>query len=149
VSTIHASAVLVGARAALLRGQSGAGKSRLALRLIEAGNTGQLPFVRLVADDRTAIRASHGRLLVQAPDSLAGLLEIRGRGIFRMPYEAIAVAGWVVDLSAESERLPTERADTHIAGVNLPRFAFPPCADPLPVLLAAFRAYGGKLAEKD
>ena len=35
-ATVHASAVLVGARAVLIRGPSGAGKSRLALELIEA-----------------------------------------------------------------------------------------------------------------
>ncbi|MGB6890957.1 MAG: serine kinase, partial [Xanthobacteraceae bacterium] len=35
-ATVHASAVLVGARAVLIRGASGAGKSRLALELLDA-----------------------------------------------------------------------------------------------------------------
>ncbi len=58
LSTIHASAVLVGARAVLIRGAAGAGKSRLAFALIEAGRCGALPFARLVGDDRVHIGSS-------------------------------------------------------------------------------------------
>ena len=61
-ATIHASAVLAGARAVLIRGPAGAGKSRLALALIEAAQSGLLPFARLVADDRVELQARHGRL---------------------------------------------------------------------------------------
>ena len=43
-ATVHASAVLVGARAVLIRGPSGSGKSRLALDLIQAGRIGALRF---------------------------------------------------------------------------------------------------------
>ena len=55
-ATVHASAVLVGARAVLIRGPSGAGKSRLALDLIEAARGGRLRFARLVGDDRVHLR---------------------------------------------------------------------------------------------
>ena len=41
--TVHASAVLVGDRAVLIRGPSGSGKSRLAFDLILAGRSGQIP----------------------------------------------------------------------------------------------------------
>ena len=50
--TVHASAVLVGDRAVLIRGPSGSGKSRLAFDLILAGRSGQLPPAILVGDDR-------------------------------------------------------------------------------------------------
>ena len=60
-STIHASAVLVGARAVLIRGPSGSGKSRLALDLIAAAAGGRLPFARLVADERAEIDDAAGR----------------------------------------------------------------------------------------
>ena len=46
--TIHASAVLVGAKAALIRGPSGSGKSRLAWSLVTAATEGLLRFARLV-----------------------------------------------------------------------------------------------------
>ena len=68
-TTIHASAVLVGPRAVLIRGASGAGKSRLAFDLIAAGGR-LLPFARLVADDRTTVEAVGGRLLVTAADGV-------------------------------------------------------------------------------
>ena len=56
-ASIHASAVLVGARAVLIRGRSGSGKSRLALELLQSGGGGHLPFARLVSDDRTLVEA--------------------------------------------------------------------------------------------
>ena len=66
MSSIHASAVLIGAKAALIRGAAGAGKSQLALALIEAARAGALPFARLVADDRALVEVQSGRLLVRA-----------------------------------------------------------------------------------
>jgi serine kinase of HPr protein (carbohydrate metabolism regulator) len=136
--TIHASAVLVGARALLIRGPAGAGKSRLALELIQAGASGRLAFVRLIADDRVHVAAIHGRLIVRAPTNLAGLLEIRGIGIRRLPYEPMAVVRLVVDLATVTERMP-EAAGTEgeIEGVRLPRLAVEPGADAFSLVLAA------------
>jgi len=137
-ATIHASAVLVGARAVLIRGAAAAGKSSLALRLLQAADTGLLPFVRLVADDRAHVEACHGRLLVRPARQLAGLLEIRGLGIRRVPYEAVAVVGLVVDLvPAEVDRVPlSEERQTTIDGISLPRLAVAAGSDPLPRLVA-------------
>ena len=98
--TVHASAVLVGARAVLIRGAPAAGKSALALRLIGAARSGLIPFARLVGDDRVHLEACHGRLLVRPAAALEGLLEVRGLGIRRLPYEPAAVVGLVVDLGA-------------------------------------------------
>ena len=58
--SVHARPALSGARAVLIRGAAGAGKSRLALALIEASQTGLFPFARLVGDDRVHLRANHG-----------------------------------------------------------------------------------------
>jgi HPr kinase/phosphorylase len=137
-STIHASAVLVGAHAALIRGPAGAGKSQLALALIEAANQGALPFACLVADDRAHVEARAGRLLVRPAPALAGLIEVRGLGIRRLPYEPVAVVGLVVDLAAaDAGRLPArEAAETAIEGVILPRLAVAPGQPALPLLLA-------------
>ena len=140
-STIHASAVLVGSRAVLIRGAAGAGKSRLAFALIEAGQDGALPFARLVGDDRVHVEAAHERLLVRPAEALAGLIEIRGLGIRRVPFEPVAVVGLVVDLGAAgAERLPgRESAVTEVAGVVLPRLGVAAGTDPLPMLIAALR----------
>jgi HPr kinase/phosphorylase len=139
--TIHASAVLVGARAVLIRGAAGTGKSRLALALIQAGNNGALPFTRLVADDRVYLEAAHGRLLVRPTDTLKGLIEVRGLGIRHVPFEAIAVVGLVADLdAADSERLPLRASTTtEVAGIVLPRLGVAACADALPLLFGALR----------
>lgn len=136
--SIHASAVLIGARAVLIQGPSGSGKSRLAWALLQAAAQGALPFARLVADDRVHVEAAHGRLLVRPAPALAGLIELRGLGLHRVPYEPVAVAGLLVELGqADAERLPGRAArQTVIAGVNLPRLAVAPGFDPLPLVLA-------------
>ena len=137
-ATVHASAVLVGARAVLIRGPSGSGKSRLALELIETGRAGRLRFARLVADDRVHLEAAGGRLLARPAGTLAGLIEVRGAGLLRVPHEASAVVGLVVDLAAEdASRLPDpDRRKTEIEGIWLPRLAVAADAPALPALLA-------------
>ena len=138
---IHASAVLVGARAVLIRGPAGSGKSRLALALIQAGASGALPFARLVGDDRVHLEAAHGRLLVRPADTLAGLIEVRGLGIRRVPFEPLAAVGLVIDLAAaNAERLPPpQTAVTEVAGIALPRLAVAPGEDPVGLVIAALR----------
>jgi serine kinase of HPr protein (carbohydrate metabolism regulator) len=136
--SIHASAVLIGAKAALIRGPAGAGKSQLALALLEAARTGGLPFARLVADDRALIEVRNGRLLVRPAPALAGLIEVRGLGIRRLPYEPLAVVGLIVDLTApDADRLPARAAaETAVAGIVLPRLAVAPGTPALPLVLA-------------
>jgi HPr kinase/phosphorylase len=137
-TTAHASAVLVGARAVLIRGPSGSGKSRLALDLIEAARTGLLPFARLIADDRVHLEAANGRLLARPAKALAGLIEVRGVGLRRIAHESSAVVGLVVDLAAaEAQRLPdaAERI-TEVGGIKLPRLAVASGTAALPAVLA-------------
>jgi HPr kinase/phosphorylase len=123
-ATVHGSAVLAGVRAVLIRGRSGAGKSRLALELVEAGRAGALPFARLVGDDRVQLESAGGRLVVRPAAALAGLIEVRGLGIVRVPHEPAAVVGLVVDLGVDCERLPDEQErNTELYGVRLPRLA--------------------------
>jgi HPr kinase/phosphorylase len=137
--TVHASAVLAGARALLIRGSAGAGKSQLLLAVIQAAETGLLRFARMVGDDRVHIEPSHDRLLVRPAASLAGLIEVRGVGIRRLDHEPVAVVGLVVDLAAgDAERLPTA-AETVVLGVKVPRLAIAAGADPLPAVLAVLR----------
>lgn len=137
-STVHASAVLVGASALLIRGPSGSGKSRLALELIQATASGDLAFARLVGDDRIRLEVASDCLLARPPRELAGLIEIRGLGLRRLPYESVAVIGQVIDLGGPDDRLPEAAAlETEIAGIRLPRLALPPGVAPLATVLAA------------
>jgi HPr kinase/phosphorylase len=142
--SVHASAVLLGARALLIRGPAGAGKSRLVLGLLQMPDT-RVAFVRLVADDRTLLEAVHGRLLARPAPELAGLLEVRGLGIRRLPYEPVAVISRVVDLASDdATRLPDDVArTTTINGIQLPRLALAATADPLAVVVASFTTDDG------
>jgi HPr kinase/phosphorylase len=136
-ATIHASAILVGARAVLIRGPSGSGKSWLALQLIQAARNGSLRFVRLIGDDRVHVEAAHDRLVVRPAAALAGLIEVRGLGIRKLPYEPSAVVGLVVDLAAEAERLPqAEQQQTELEGVAVARLAVAAGKSALPAALA-------------
>jgi HPr kinase/phosphorylase len=134
--SIHASSVLIGARAILVRGPTGSGKSRLALALLQSGPT---VFTRLIGDDRVLVEAAHGRLLVRPVPELAGLIEVRGLGIRRLPYEGVAVVSQVIDLAAaDAARLPDKAAEaTVISGVRLARIAAAADCDPLPMVLAS------------
>lgn len=135
--TIHASAVLVGSRAVLIRGPSGSGKSRLALDLIAAVRGGTLRFARLVGDDRVHIEAAHGRLVVRPAAALAGMIELRGVGLLKLPYEPSAVVGLVVDLAAETVRLPdAHQQRTELEGIALARLAVAAGKPALPAVLA-------------
>ena len=138
--TVHASAVLAGARAVLIRGPAGAGKSRLALALIAAAQTGLLRFARLVGDDRVHLEPCHGRMLARPAAALAGMIEMRGIGIRRLEHEPVAVVALVVDLAADdAERLPAA-SEAVISGLRLPRLAIAAGVEPLPLVLAALAA---------
>ena len=143
--TIHASAVLTGNRAALIRGPAGSGKSRLALGLIEAAQSGVVPFARLVADDRVRLITAHGRLIAAAPDSIRGLVEVRGLGLRRLACEPRAVVGLVIDLAApDGSRMPEATArETTILAVRLPRIAVGAGEEPLPLVLGMLSTLAG------
>ena len=133
---LHATAVAIEGRAILLRGASGSGKSDLALRLIDAG-------ARLVADDQSELLRRGDRVVVRAPATIAGLLEVRGIGIFRLDALAEAPLALLVDLvPAEAiERLPARHSET-ILGVPLPSIALAPFAASAPAKLRlALRAF--------
>ncbi|HEY5964766.1 MAG TPA: serine kinase [Xanthobacteraceae bacterium] len=136
--TIHASAVLVGRRAVLIRGPSGSGKSRLALALLQAAQSGALPFARLVADDRALVEACNGRLLVRPAPRLAGLIEVRGLGIRQVPCEPVAVVGLVADLdAADAARIPAAACRTcEIERITLPRLPVAAGQDALSLVLS-------------
>ena len=143
--TVHASAVLVGDRAVLIRGPSGSGKSRLAFDLILAGRSGQVPPAVLVGDDRVHLDTSGGKLWVRPAAALAGLIEIFGLGIRQMDYATEAVVGLVVDLTAgDAERLhAAESLTTEIIGVALPRLPVNLRHSALPMIAAALTTTPG------
>ncbi len=79
MENIHASCVAYKNQGILIIGDSGIGKSDLALRLIMDKGA------RLVADDRTNIELKKDTLIASCPETIKGLLEIRGVGIKSFP----------------------------------------------------------------
>jgi hypothetical protein len=96
---IHAGCVAIGRAGILLLGKSGAGKSDLALRLIDGG-------AELVADDRSELYVARGRLCARAPASIAGLIEVRGLGVIALPFRAHATVALAVMVGEYAKRLP-------------------------------------------
>ena len=125
--TVHASCILVGSAGILIRGRSGAGKSRLGERILsEARLRGLLALA--VADDRVALAARSGRLIASCPGPLTGLWERRGEGIVQVAAEPRAVVRLVVDLvpEGELERMPeSEAMRVTLCGIALARLAVP------------------------
>ena len=136
-ASVHASAVCVGEQAILIRGASGAGKSRLALDLILAGRTGAIAATKLIGDDRVRLDTRNGRVWVRSVPELEGMIEIRGLGIRRCDFTPTAQVTLVVDLAAsDAERLPPpERLRTLISGIELPRIPVAAGDNPLPLVL--------------
>jgi HPr kinase/phosphorylase len=140
---VHATAIAIPDGAVLIRGPSGSGKSDLALRCLALSDTPLCPHpVRLVADDQVLLERRDGLIHATAPQSLQGLLEVRGLGIVSFPASQPAVIRLVVDLAPASaiERLP-ESAQVELLGVGLPHLLIAPFehSAPLKVLLALAR----------
>lgn len=117
---VHGTCVLVGARAVLIRGAAGSGKSDLAFRLIRGEGASAL----LVADDQVGIANEEGRLIASPPAALAGLLELRGLGLLPLPFAARAEVALIVDLVPRDAvtRLPEPRF-VNLEAVSLPAVA--------------------------
>jgi serine kinase of HPr protein (carbohydrate metabolism regulator) len=135
--TVHASAVAIGATGVLIRGESGSGKSSLALGLIMADRK----HCRLVADDRVVLAAKDGRLFASTPPEIAGLLEVRGQGLLPFPHLPSAAVGLVVDIVAPrvAPRMPEpSESEAELCGVTVRRLLLPiGIADgPIRVMLA-------------
>lgn len=120
---IHASCAARDGHGVLLLGRSGAGKSDLLLRLLSHG-------FALVADDRVCIDDGFAR----APDPLAGLLEVRGLGIFRLPFVRRVELALAVQLGI-APRMPVPAQHP---GTDLPLVSIDPalCSAPARVALA-------------
>lgn len=118
--TVHATCLVVGEAGVLIRGASGAGKSSLALALIER-ITSHGSFAALVGDDRIRLAAAHGRVVARPHPAIAGRIEIRGHGIVAVDGVPACVLRFVVDLAAAGPRLPdAPEGATTILGVALP-----------------------------
>lgn len=106
MTTLYASCVEFMGSGLLICGRSGSGKSDLCLRLTDAG-------ADLVADDRTVVENRDGKLMARAPDSIKGLLEIRGIGIVETPHidETEIRLKLILRPFSQIDRMPEEQTE--------------------------------------
>ncbi len=139
--TVHGTCVVIGDAGILIRGGPGAGKSDLALRLIDDG-------ARLVSDDQVRLQNRCGTIIASAPDAIKEMIEVNGIGLIRLDAKRItgeAPLTLLVDLVGAGgiERLPRPQVET-VLGVSLPRIALSPfeASAPAKLRLAAGRGTG-------
>ncbi|WP_417316957.1 HPr kinase/phosphorylase [Emcibacter sp.] len=124
MSLVHATVVALDGHGIMIMGLSGSGKSDLALRLIEEAGA------MLVGDDYVTLEKQEGRLLAKPAENIAGLLEVRGVGLVKMPFLPSAMVDLVLVLPSSGtdsrpERLPEEQF-FEFEGLRVPQLDFMP-----------------------
>ena len=130
-TSMHGVLVEVHGVGVVITGQSGIGKSEVALELLKRGNS-------FIADDVVEITLKHGHALVgEAPEMLRYYMEVRGIGIIdvRMLYGAKSVKSsvevdMVVQLEKWSDHAPYDRLgldenNINILGAEVPLVTIP------------------------
>ena len=122
---LHASCVAFAGTGILLRGAPGAGKSDLALRLVDAGGV-------LVADDLCEVWRRGARLIADLPAAVdrgfRGRIEVRGIGFLSLPYAGPTPLALVADLRPGEALalLPPEGGEALLLGLALPLVVLDP-----------------------
>lgn len=114
----QATCVAIDGRGVLIEGAPGAGKSTLALMLIDRGAT-------LVGDDGVTLTARDGVLFAAPPPNTAGLIEVRNVGLVEYPTRRAAIA-LVLRLADNAPRFVETAETATIEGVAIPSLIFDP-----------------------
>ena len=110
---IHSTSVVIDDNGVLILGDSGSGKSDLALRLIDNGAT-------LISDDISICRKNSNNIYLYCPPEIRGLLEVREIGIITVPFVERIKLRLVVNLkSINNERFPKDNY-LKILGIKIP-----------------------------
>lgn len=128
------------ARAALLRGAPGSGKSDLALRFIDlfGADKSSREQASLVSDDQVLLTREGDVLEARAPGAIAGKMEVRGLGIVEVTHLAHAQLTMIIDLVGADEvpRMPDDPPPSEeLLGFSLPVFKLNPFEHSCPVKL--------------
>ena len=116
-------AVAVQGRALLIEGEPGSGKSSLALALIDRGAS-------VIGDDGVWLTVAGNRVTANPPPRIAGLLEVRGVGLVRLPAVSAPVA-LILRLDAAAPRLPDPVEQRELMGHKVPLLLMQPHASVL------------------
>ena len=110
---MHSSSIVIDDNGVLILGDSGSGKSDLALRLIDNGAT-------LISDDVSICKKNLNNIYLYCPPEIKGLLEVREIGIITVPFVERIKLKLVVNLkSKNNERFPQDNY-SKILGIKIP-----------------------------
>lgn len=112
----QATAVAIGGRAVLIEGPPGAGKTTMALSLIDRGAV-------LIGDDGVALEIRGGELWASPPPATTGLIEVRGVGIATLSTTSAPVALVLRDCD-DPPRYVERAASVELAGIAVPMLEF-------------------------
>jgi HPr kinase/phosphorylase len=110
---LHGTAVSINGNGVILLGPSAAGKSDLALRLIDRG-------ALLISDDVVRVIVGLSGPELHSAPNIEGLLEVRGIGIVSVAHVANSLLRLAVELADPVDRLPDDGQCTDIAGFTIP-----------------------------
>ncbi|MDC0887139.1 HPr kinase/phosphatase C-terminal domain-containing protein [Altererythrobacter sp.] len=116
MTTYQASCVAVGGRALMIEGPPGAGKTSLALALIDRG-------AQLIGDDGVCIEARGAVLWALPPPNIHGKIEVRNVGMVTLPAVSGPLA-LVLTLDQQAPRYIAEAGTKYLAGFDIPQLAF-------------------------
>ncbi|MDF2382360.1 hypothetical protein JMG10_12830 [Nostoc ellipsosporum NOK] len=108
--------VAIDGRGVLIEARDEAQRTDLLLRLLDRGAT-------LVADTRTVCVRRGAELLGTAPTGTAGRVEIRGIGSVELPSLAEVPVALIAVVLDTAPRVPEDRRNQRIAGVDVPVIA--------------------------
>ena len=131
--TLHGTALVIGTVGLLIEGESGAGKTTLALALIEACRLDGR-HAALVADDRVRLALGRQGAIARPPARLAGLVEVPGHGIVGHAHIPACRIDRVIALTDA----PTERMASAAT-----RRLFPPDGGAIDLPMLRLQARGG------
>ena len=106
---VHATSLVVGETGILVTGPSGSGKSRIAMDLLQSALSAGT-YAALIADDQTVLSPVGSRVMASAPETIGGLIEVRGSGIIHVPSmsKAIMHCALAAGEAQGSGRLPAD-----------------------------------------
>lgn len=114
IKRLHATSVAIEDNGVAIFGDSGSGKSDLALRLIDSGAT-------LISDDITVFSKLENYIHLFGVENTKGLLEVREIGIITVPYiEGIRLKLIIKLTNKEIERIPKTN-QTKLLGLKFPK----------------------------
>lgn len=136
--TYPAGCVSIKGAAILITGESGIGKSELALALIDRG-------ARLISDDQVALRRTGERIIASPAQNIGGQIEVRNLGLVPIAPGPECPVALMIELNRAAPRWIEGVEDRIVLGLAIPHILLSPDSKVLAIKAEmALQAYGLK-----